>query len=99
LSARSQAHHLILDHARRAGIRHEAPEMRRFARELFLLCRQCGAAGLAKESAELFALARQASGPAGGAARDFQLYSLLTRLFGWTAMGKLFCELDRLRPK
>jgi len=96
---RARAHALILGHAEAAGILHDVPEMRHFARELFLLCRQCGAAGLARESAELFALARQASGPVRGEGRDFRLYSLLTRLFGWTAMGKLSCELDRLRPK
>ncbi len=99
LRSRVRAHALILAHAQGAGITHEVAEMRRFARELFLLCRQCGAAGLPRESAELFALARRASGPKRGEARDFRLYGLLTRLFGWSAMGRLFCLLDRMRPR
>ena len=36
--------------------------MQHFARELFLLARQCGAAGLGEEARMLFELARQASG-------------------------------------
>ena len=45
LSFRTRAHRLILEHATRAGIAAEVPEMQHFARELFLLARQCGAAG------------------------------------------------------
>ena len=33
---------------------HETSEMQHFARELFLLARQCGAAGLAEEARALF---------------------------------------------
>jgi L-erythro-3,5-diaminohexanoate dehydrogenase len=40
---------LILGHAQRAGIGPEAAEMQSFARGLFLLARQCGAAGLAAD--------------------------------------------------
>lgn len=47
LAERARAHLRILDSARRAGIDAEAPEMARFARTLFLLARQCAAAGLA----------------------------------------------------
>src|SRR5258705_181514 len=61
LRDRAAAHVAILGHARRAGVGGGAPEMQRFARELFLLARQCGAAGLPDESASLFALARDAS--------------------------------------
>ena len=62
LRNRAYAHKLILDHAFAAQISHETSEMHHFARELFLLARQCGAAGLADEARMLFELARQASG-------------------------------------
>ena len=45
--------------------------MQHFARELFLLARQCGAAGLGEEARTLFELARQASGPVRGKGIDF----------------------------
>ncbi len=99
LRSRAQAHAKILEHAEQAGIICDQPEMKHFARELFLLCRQCGAAGLAQESAGLFALACRASGPVRGAAREFKFYRMLTRICGWTLPGKLFCRLDKLRPK
>ena len=62
LRDRARAHSLILEHARRAGVDSGSAEMQHFARELFLLTRQCGAAGLGPESCELFHLAQIASG-------------------------------------
>lgn len=97
LRDRARAHALILGHARRAGIEHDQPEMRHFARELFLLSRQCGAAGLADESRMLFELARDASGAARGRGWDFRLYRLLAGGLGWRRMGRLSGRLDRLR--
>ena len=61
--------------------------MQHFARELFLLARQCGAAGLAEEARTLFELARQASGTERGRGIDFLLYGAGARLVGWRAMG------------
>ena len=81
----------------RRGISHETYEMQHFARELFLLARQCGAAGLAEEARTLFELARQASGAERGRGIDFLLYGACARLVGWRAMGSLACRLDRLR--
>lgn len=97
LRDRARAHALILGHARRAGIDHGQLEMRHFARELFLLSRQCGAVGLANESRMLFELARDASGEARGRGWDFRLYRLLAGGLGWRCMGRLACGLDRLR--
>jgi glycosyltransferase involved in cell wall biosynthesis len=97
LGNRSAAHKLILEHAHAAGISHDAAEMQHFARELFLLARQCGAAGLAHEARMLFDLARQASGTERSRGIDFLLYSAGARLVGWRAMGSLTCNLDRLR--
>jgi glycosyltransferase involved in cell wall biosynthesis len=97
LKHRALAHALILEHAQRAGIDEATPEMRHFGRELFLLSRQCGAAGLAGESRELFGLARRASGQARGEGWDFRLYQLLAAFTGWCFLGKLACLSDGLR--
>jgi len=94
---RAKAHALIFEHARRAGIDESAPEMRHFARELFLLSRQCGAVGLAKESKELFQLAKAASGSIRGKGLDFKLYQVLTSILGWVLVGKLACFSHRFR--
>lgn len=97
LRSRARAHELILEHALAARISSETYEMQHFARELFLLARQCGAAGLAEEARALFDLSRQASGPVGGKGIDFVVYGACARLVGWRAMGRLACRLDRLR--
>jgi len=97
LRDRAQAHTLIYGHARRAGIASEAPEMQHFARELFLLARQCGAAGLPVESRNLFTLSREAAGEGGGRLQ-FRAYAAASQLFGWSLTGKLACMTDRLRP-
>jgi glycosyltransferase involved in cell wall biosynthesis len=97
LRDRANAHKMILGHALAAGIPHNAFEMRHFARELFLLARQCGAAGLGDEARMLFKLARLASGVERGRRIDFFLYSAGARLVGWRAMGRLACQLDRFR--
>jgi glycosyltransferase involved in cell wall biosynthesis len=95
LADRATAHARIYDHARRAGITTDTPEMQHFARELFLLARQCGAAGLRDASRALFALARDASQRP--ASLQFRAYELLALLLGWTAAGRLACMSDRLR--
>jgi hypothetical protein len=94
---RARAHRLILSHALNAGIDFESPELKHFARELFLLSRQCGAAGLADESKELFELAREASGQFRGNGLDFKLYGFLASIAGWTWLGKLACYSDSIR--
>jgi glycosyltransferase involved in cell wall biosynthesis len=97
LRDRARAHAAILEHARRFGIVEDAPEMRHFERGLFLLARQCGAAGLSEDSARLFHLARSVSGSQRGRVR-YQVYSVLARMLGWEAMGKVSMAMDRLRP-
>jgi glycosyltransferase involved in cell wall biosynthesis len=93
---RARAHALIYEHARRAGIGEDAPEMQHYARELFLLARQCGAAGLAAESRMLFNLARDASGSR-RADLKFRAYRIAAALLGWRLTGRLACITDRLR--
>jgi glycosyltransferase involved in cell wall biosynthesis len=94
---RARAHRLILSHALRAEIDRDSPEMQLFARELFLLSRQCGAAGLVEESKELFSLARQASGKTRGNSWDFRLYGLLASIAGWARLGRMACYSDSIR--
>jgi glycosyltransferase involved in cell wall biosynthesis len=97
LRHRALAHELILQHALRAGIDESFSEMRHFARELFLLSRQCGAAGLARESRVLFELSRKASGERRANGLDFRLYKLLGCTLGWSAAGRIGCYSDTFR--
>lgn len=92
LRDRARAHELILAHARRAGVDDAAPEMLKFARELFLLARQCGAAELKGESQRLIAAAGSIS-----PSLDLRMYERLAHLFGWSAVGKIATLSDRLR--
>ena len=94
---RARAHKLIHSHALEARIDLDSPEMQHFARELFLLSRQCGAAGLAGESRDLFELAREASGETRSKGWDFRLYGLLASIAGWTRLGKMACYSDSIR--
>jgi hypothetical protein len=97
LRQRARSHELILSHARRAGIQAEAAEMQHFARALFLLARQCGAAALPEVSKHLFDLARQASGIPRSGALDYRVYAAAAALFGWHAAGRASCWLDKMR--
>jgi glycosyltransferase involved in cell wall biosynthesis len=63
----------------------------------FLLARQCGAAGLAKESCRLFELARAAAGETRARGWDFRIYQGMATCIGWNSLGKLACWLDDLR--
>ena len=96
LRDRARAHELIYRHARRAGVGDDVPEMKRFARELFLLARQSSAAGLAKESQTLLHLAREASGTQRNRLQ-FRVYETFARIVGWSLTGKLSVLSDRLR--
>jgi glycosyltransferase involved in cell wall biosynthesis len=96
LADRAVAHLSILQSARRAGIEVRSAEMQHFARELFLLARMCGAAGLTERSRALFGAAREASGD--GARRlQFRMYAGIARLLGWGTAGRMSALLDRVR--
>lgn len=92
LRYRAAAHQLIAQHAMRAGIGSHTPEMRSFARELFHIARQCGAAGLPAESKSLVDLARSIA-----PARDLTIYRSAARMFGWTRAAKAAMWIDRHR--
>ena len=96
---RCQAHVLIHSHARRAGITSDNPHMQHFARELFLLARQCGAVGLAEESRRLFETAREASGSERSKGLDFRVYRGVTACVGWNLVGSLATWFDHIRTK
>lgn len=97
LRERTLAHVHILQHAQRANITPDTPEMRHFARELFLLCRQCGAAGMPAEAQILFDLAREASGPERARSLQFRLYGAIALTLGWTFAGRAASSMDTLR--
>lgn len=94
---RARSHRLIYQHALSAGIGSNDPHMQQFARSLFLLARQCGAAGLPDESRELFAIARKASGHGRRFAWDFHSYRLVATVLGWARTGRVTCWLDNFR--
>lgn len=96
MAQRARSHELIFGHAIRAGLQN-TPEMQHFARALFLLSRQCGAAGLAVESRRLFELSRQASGVQRSRGLDYRLYRVAAGLMGWVVMGRISAWLDGLR--
>jgi hypothetical protein len=99
MRSRVEAHTLIYGHARRAGIGPDEPAMRVFARQLFLLARQAGAASLSEQSRALFELARQASGGARARGADFTVYKAAAAALGWAAAGRAAIWMDSARGK
>ena len=99
LRDRAAAHALIFGHARCAGITPDQEEMRHFTRELFLLARQCGAAGLPAEARRIHALAMEASDPGAGRSLDLRAYGAIAGVVGWDRLGRLACALDRARRR
>jgi glycosyltransferase involved in cell wall biosynthesis len=92
LRQRVHAHELIATHARRAGVDTASPEFQHFARELFHIARQCGAAGLADESRQLVGVARSIS-----SAGDLRVYALAARAVGWSGAARVAAWIERLR--
>lgn len=103
LAHRALAQASIFDSARQAGVSLKAAEMRQFARSAFLLCRQCGLAGLPRESRDLHRLAWRASSPLRRLAPDIILYGLLANLIGWRRAAELSMalrrQLERAKPR
>jgi glycosyltransferase involved in cell wall biosynthesis len=97
LGDRAEAHARILDHALRAGVSRESPELARFARGLFLLARQCGLAGLGSTSRRLFEAARRGSTGQRARKLDFRLYGLAAMFLGWKGAAQLTSALWRGR--
>jgi len=96
LASRAKAHDLILHHAMRAKIEYNSTEMIHFSKELFLLSRQCGAAGLIAESRHLFDLSRKSAGVIRARGAKFRIYYFLCSILGWGSIGWLTCFYDRV---
>jgi len=97
LSSRAKAHEMVYIHAIAAGMASSSPEMQHFSRSLFLLSRQCGAAGLPDTSKRLFELSRKAAGTHGGMDMDYLVYRVGAKLLGWRLMGTASRYYDRFR--
>lgn len=97
LKIRSQSQRLILEHAVRAGLNEASPNMQQFSRSLFLLSRQCGAAGLCAESKLLFSLSKRVCGGSKFTRIDYFLYDVLASAIGWNNAGKISCAFDNFR--
>ncbi len=83
---RISAYVAVLSNAQKAGVVRESKEMQQFARSLFWMARTAGSYGLAKEARQLFDLARTVSLKPG---RDFQLFGLAVKLFGWKLSSRM----------
>ena len=92
LRDRARAHLLMLDSARRARLDPASPEMQFFARDLFHLGRQCGAAGLAEESHRLVDASLDIAD-----ARDVRIYRRVAAVIGWRNAGYVSEWRDRFR--
>lgn len=97
LAMRARSHQLIWTHAQKAGLPDSHPEdVARFARSLFLLARQCGAAGLLPQSGILLSLAVEAGGR-GKARFQIPAYRWLSRCLGAQRIANLSQRLDHWR--
>ncbi len=94
---RAVAHRLIWQCVQSVGPDFAQPELRHFARALFLLARQCGAAGQTMDAQALFQIARAASPPPRRDGLDFRLYRVLAGLVGWKLAGRIAGAVDGLR--
>jgi hypothetical protein len=98
LAMRARAHTLVWGHAQRAGLPESHPDdVARFGQSLFLLARQCGAAGLEFESRNLLALAAAAA-MKGRASRQIPVYRAVANVLGYVRAGRLAAWAERLRP-
>lgn len=96
---RYQAHVLIYQHARRAGVDSGNRHMQRYARELLTLSRQCEATGLAHEAKTLLDLSREASGATHSRGIDFHFYRLVAASLRGNVSRALARFLDRVRSR
>lgn len=100
LAMRARSHTLVWGHALRAGLPESAPaEVARFARALFLLSRQCGAAGLAADAERLLGHAHDAVRAAGARSFDLRVYAWIAKRIGHGRVGRLSVGMDQLRNR
>jgi len=83
---RLDAHLIVLAMAKSAGIAKDAPEMRRYVRNLFWLARVAGSAGMPSHARRLLDAARA---EVTGAGLDLMCFSAATRVLGWRVASRL----------
>jgi glycosyltransferase involved in cell wall biosynthesis len=96
VSDRVIAKELLFDYARQSDIKLSDPEMQIFARECFLLSRQCALLGLEDQSESMFTLARNASTFYRRNGPDYLLYSIFVYLMGWVRTGRLASKIRNM---
>lgn len=79
-----------------AGVPMDAPEMKHFARWVFMTARYLGASGESACASDLMRLARRASA---SNSLDMTIVNLMARLFGWRFTGRLFTRIDHYRTR
>lgn len=99
LRDRATAHLAMLDHALAAAISPVEPEMRWFARDLFLLARRCALVGLSEEAQKLVRAAGQCSTAVDARRFDLRLFAAIGHVFGWRSAGWLAATADRVRDR
>lgn len=100
MKMRAESHDRVWRHALAAGLHNSARDVvANFGRSLFLLARQCGAAGLPKEAGRLHALAVDAARMSDTATLDLRVAGLLAYLLGWVIVGRFGELADRLRRR
>jgi len=95
--SRCTAHLNVWSHIKSAGLSCASAEVEHYMSSMFLLARQCGAAGLPRESKELLAAALEAAALGNHSSRQMNLYSAGARAIGWRLSGKLAHTLDIIR--
>ena len=96
LRDRSQARLAIHSSALKAGVAVDAPEMEHFISSVFLLCRQCGLAGLEEEARVLFDLVDRGASHALRLRSPIRTYAFLARRLGWSRTARLGTRLYSL---
>lgn len=96
LADRVIAKQLLFTYALNSGIKPSHHEMKIFAKECFLLSRQCAVAGLENESSIMFNLSRNASTNLQSHAITLLFYRILVSLFGWISAGRFATRLRNM---
>lgn len=84
---RISAHAGVLYCARQAGVADKSREMQRYARTLFCIARDAGAAGYTAEAEIMLELVCGIVKARATPAIDVLVYALLSRILGWRALG------------
>ena len=90
---RARFFELMLAYARKAGVSHDAPEMRHFSRWVFFHSRECGNLGDSTASVKCYHVAREAAGE--NLHPNMVAYARIAQLLGWSITGRLSTFLHR----